>query len=68
VLTRSLIACIRLYQRMAHSRRPPRCVYQPSCSEYAVLAILRYGPVAGTLRAFSRVYRCRPGNGGEDWP
>ena len=38
----------------------PACRYVPSCSEYAMEAIDRYGVVHGSLMAVSRVLRCHP--------
>ncbi|MHB8301776.1 MAG: membrane protein insertion efficiency factor YidD [Acidobacteriaceae bacterium] len=43
------------------------CRYQPTCSEYAAVAIARYGWLRGTLMAAGRVLRCNPwGRGGFD--
>lgn len=45
------------------------CRFTPSCSEYARLAILRYGAVKGGLKAVWRILRCNPCNrGGVDLP
>ncbi|MBX6765303.1 MAG: membrane protein insertion efficiency factor YidD [Rubrobacteraceae bacterium] len=55
-----LIAAIRLYQRFVSPAFPPSCRFYPSCSEYAVQAIRRYGPFKGTLMAGWRLLRCNP--------
>ena len=39
---------------------PPACRYVPSCSEYAMEAVERYGAVRGGMRALWRVLRCHP--------
>ena len=39
---------------------PPSCRYVPSCSEYAMEAVERYGAVRGVLMGFWRVLRCHP--------
>jgi putative membrane protein insertion efficiency factor len=39
---------------------PPSCRYVPTCSEYAVEAIARYGALHGGWLSFSRVLRCHP--------
>jgi len=45
------------------------CRYYPSCSEYCVLCIERYGILRGGGRAVRRLVRCRPGGGGGvDYP
>jgi len=43
------------------------CRYQPSCSQYAIDAIRRYGAIKGGCRAFCRICRCNPfSKGGYD--
>jgi len=39
---------------------PPACRYTPTCSEYAMEAIERYGVLRGGLKAVARVLRCHP--------
>lgn len=36
------------------------CRFQPTCSEYAALAVAAHGPVRGSWLAFARVLRCQP--------
>lgn len=62
-----LVWFIRLYQRYAKSETRLRCCFIPSCSEYAILAIKKYGAIIGTIKTISRLRRCRP-PGGEDYP
>jgi putative membrane protein insertion efficiency factor len=46
---------------------PPACRYVPTCSEYAMEAVDRYGALRGTLKAVARVLRCHPlARGGYD--
>lgn len=40
-----------------------RCRFQPSCSAYALEAIVKHGPIAGTGLAVRRVCRCHPWGG-----
>ena len=42
----------------------PCCRFYPSCSEYAIDAIRRYGPVRGPYIALLRLFRCHPLNPG----
>jgi hypothetical protein len=62
-----LIALIRAYQRILSPLLGPRCKYYPSCSEYAVQAIGRYGILRGAVLAGWRLLRCNPfSHGGYD--
>lgn len=61
-----MIWCILVYQRFAPSKTRLRCVFQPSCSEYAILALKKYGVIRGIPRIISRLKRCHPPNGGND--
>lgn len=64
--SRALIWCIHLYQRMSRLR-PPVCRFTPTCSQYAVEAIRKYGALRGTFLAVWRICRCHPlSRGGYD--
>ena len=67
-LVRSLFALpITLYRRLISPGLPARCKYHPSCSEYAVEAIRRYGVLRGAVLAVWRILRCNPwSHGGYD--
>ena len=61
------LAPIRLYQRVLSPMLPARCKYHPSCSEYAVEAVRRYGVLRGAVLAVWRILRCNPwSHGGVD--
>lgn len=61
------IAPIRLYQRFVSPAIPRRCKYHPSCSEYSVTAIRRYGILRGLVLSVWRLLRCNPwSHGGVD--
>jgi len=60
-------APVRFYQRAISPGIPARCRYHPSCSEYAVQAIRRYGVLRGAVLAAWRILRCNPwSRGGVD--
>jgi putative membrane protein insertion efficiency factor len=62
-----VVAPIRLYQLTVSRALAPRCKYYPSCSEYAVGAIRRYGVLRGFVLACWRLLRCNPwSHGGVD--
>ncbi|MDA3038443.1 MAG: membrane protein insertion efficiency factor YidD [Actinomycetota bacterium] len=56
---RVLLGLIGWYQAYS-SRRPARCRYLPTCSQYARQAIERHGPAHGGWLAFRRLLRCNP--------
>jgi putative membrane protein insertion efficiency factor len=43
-----------------------RCRYTPSCSEYTIEAIKKYGPFKGAIKGIQRISRCCPPYGGHD--
>lgn len=59
---------VRIYQRFVSPALPARCKYHPSCSEYAVQAVRRYGILRGAVLAGWRTLRCNPwSDGGVDF-
>ena len=66
MIARLFVGLIRIYQRI--SRFTPRtCIYEPTCSEYAVQAISKYGVLKGGWMAVRRILRCHPwARGGYD--
>jgi uncharacterized protein len=64
-----LVAGVRAYQVMLRPVLPSVCRFSPSCSEYFILAVQKYGPVRGAWRGCGRILRCNPWNpGGFDPP
>lgn len=64
-----LIGLINFYRRFISPLTPPSCRFYPTCSEYAILAIKKYGVLKGTFKAVWRVLRCNPfSKGGIDFP
>ncbi len=61
-----LIALIRVYQWVISPILGPKCRYQPTCSQYAVEALKKYGPFKGFWLAVRRLSRCHPW-GGSGW-
>lgn len=55
-----MIRAIRWYQRHISVNTAPCCRYYPSCSNYAIQAIDRFGCLKGGLLALLRILRCRP--------
>lgn len=55
---------IRFYQLFVSPILPASCRFYPSCSAYAMEAVAKHGPVAGSWLAVRRVCRCHPWNDG----
>ena len=59
-MRRVLLLLIRFYQRCISPGLPPRCRYIPTCSQYALEAIQKYGAAKGGWLALKRLLRCHP--------
>lgn len=60
----ALTLLIRAYQILLSPLLGPRCRFHPSCSQYALEALQRHGPVKGGWLALRRISRCHPLNAG----
>jgi len=64
-----MVGLVRAYQVTIARVLPPSCRFYPSCSEYARLSLLKYGPVKGLWRSVVRLCKCHPFHpGGVDHP
>lgn len=72
---RIMIVIIKIYQKIFSFDHGPLkvmyphgfCRFHPTCSEYSIQAIKKYGPIKGGLMATWRILRCNPFNkGGND--
>ena len=64
----TVINLILLYQKFASEKLRNSCLFEPSCSEYMILAIEKYGFIKGFLKGIKRIFRCHYPNGGIDYP
>lgn len=55
-----VLALLRAYRWAVSPMLPPACRYVPTCSEYAMEAVERYGALRGSAMAVWRVLRCHP--------
>jgi uncharacterized protein len=68
-LSEALVLFVRGYRMCVRPLLPPLCRFQPSCSEYFIQAVRKYGPIAGAWRGVKRIGRCHPwSKGGYDPP
>ena len=58
-----LISLIRFYQRFISPLTPPACRFTPTCSQYTLEAIQKYGALKGTWLGIKRICRCYPWGG-----
>lgn len=68
IAKRAIIWLVHLYQNKASDRTRLKCVFEPSCSEYMILSVEKYGVLRGVYRGIRRLLRCHPPNGGRDEP
>ncbi len=62
-----LIALIRFYRSQVSPRTRPSCKYIPTCSQYGLEAIARFGALKGGAMTLWRILRCNPwSRGGYD--
>lgn len=59
-MKRILLLLIAFYQRAISPYLPKACRFTPTCSQYAVEAITKYGAFKGGFLAFYRLLRCNP--------
>lgn len=63
MIARLFIAVARFWQIVPSRLLPPSCRYSPSCSEYAIQALRKYGAIKGGWLALKRLLRCHPWGG-----
>ena len=62
-MKRVLLLLIRLYQKYLSPGLPRRCRFSPTCSQYALEALRKYGPLKGLWLALRRLSKCHPWGG-----
>ncbi len=66
-MKRVLIFLIKVYRKYISPMKSMKCPYCPSCSEYGLLAVEKYGFLKGGAKAAWRIMRCNPfSKGGYD--
>lgn len=60
LLGKVFILLINFYRHCISPLTPPSCRFTPTCSQYALEAIKKYGPFKGGLLAIKRILKCNP--------
>ena len=63
ILVLFLVLPIEFYRKVISPMTPPSCRFTPTCSQYALEAIRKYGPFKGLWLAIKRISRCHPWGG-----
>lgn len=58
------IFMIKLYQKIISPLKPRTCRFYPTCSEYSIEALKKYGFIKGSYKSIKRILRCNPFNPG----
>ncbi|MBR4964025.1 MAG: membrane protein insertion efficiency factor YidD [Alistipes sp.] len=63
LLSYPLILLVRFYQVCLSPLKPPSCRFTPTCSQYAIEALRKHGPIKGLYLTARRLLRCHPWGG-----
>jgi uncharacterized protein len=67
IISWPFLAIIKIYQYGVSPLIGPKCRFTPTCSQYAVEAIIKYGVFKGSILALKRISKCHPwGSHGHD--
>tara|TARA_B110000444_G_scaffold260838_1_gene309495 strand:+ start:7869 stop:8099 length:231 start_codon:yes stop_codon:yes gene_type:complete len=58
-----LLFVIYLYQNLISPILGPKCRFTPTCSNYSVAALKKYGPIKGVWISLTRIFKCHPWGG-----
>ena len=59
-----VIAILKMYKKVISPILPDSCRFYPTCSEYAMQAVGKYGVLKGSIKSMYRIFRCNPFNKG----
>ena len=63
ILSAPFILLVKFYQKFISPYKPSSCRFTPTCSQYAIEAFKKYGPIKGLYLAIKRLFRCHPWGG-----
>lgn len=59
-MSRLAILLVKLYQKVISPLKPRTCRFHPTCSEYSIQALGKYGFIKGSYKSIKRILRCNP--------
>lgn len=68
LVRRFAIGMVLVYKAVAPLEVRGKCRFIPTCSTYMIIAIKKYGLIFGIIKGIRRILRCKPPNGGIDYP
>ena len=63
ILILPLVFLVKIYQRIISPLFPPTCRYTPTCSEYSIQSLKKYGLFKGVYLSIKRIVNCHPWGG-----
>ena len=64
MLKKMLIGLVKNYQKYISPMKPPSCRFYPTCSQYTIEVVSKYGIIKGISMALRRIIKCHPFNPG----
>ncbi len=68
LIKRAALGAVLAYKAWAPLEVRGKCRFEPTCSTYMILAIKKFGLIYGIIKGIKRIKRCKPPNGGVDYP
>lgn len=59
-MSKIIILFIKFYQKFISPIKPGKCRFYPTCSQYMILAIKKYGAFKGVILGLKRLFKCHP--------
>ncbi|WP_198300221.1 membrane protein insertion efficiency factor YidD [Desulfotomaculum nigrificans] len=60
MVRQAVLLCLRFYRRFISPLKPPTCRFYPTCSQYSIQAVEKYGVVKGLWLTVKRLAKCHP--------
>lgn len=60
LIRKLIVICIKVYQKWISPLKRPSCRFYPTCSQYALEAVQKYGSLRGLIMAVKRIMKCHP--------